>query len=602
MKWSYCACNGYSCILHLLQDCGELQRLLMPSCDVPSTPKAQEQSCSSKGSLETSDWQSVLCVHTDNNPDQGPTYSTIAAANSTAQFQQLRARTPAVTTYQTLTGSSPTPVQGYQQGDPILTASSESSLAGILSLPVASAGGCFDQAPVLYLMNQQNSCPRYISSATCAAQSYLDAQHYLSVGIDASRVAGQTLDHCWRPAGVLRSPSVDNSSLAQRCSATLTCMSSSHIVQPQTLDDAILFSLSELNQQIAAPPESDAVACDLAAPGLPPQPALSAGDNMCRNVLLSLEYVLRWRGSEVLSVATSVVLGQVMLETTLQQRFSVRYESVADTSTDVCSQGSSVTELSGNPGYVLGRPLLHGELSSMDSNTITINSTRLSVWTAPSTSRSLCGKSGHRDVQFGHDILSGCLLQISLDDIRERCDILRQQVLVIQEQLVSATHVSSSGSSSTSSTADWIEIIRWEQFYFISDLESWALLRCGGVCLFFLPKTVLSDSWRLPGNEHVSRFKARVLAIFGLGSSSSLSSWIAQKANLLITVFVCLVCPLKTVLPSTSMIQLALIPQHQLHCQPPLHPLHQTPPMQWPTTLGHILLQVYALKCPAACW
>ena len=434
----------------------------MSICDTPSAAPLLSESCAAEGNSEWADWKSVLCVHNDNNPDLGLTFINSSIATSGGQFETfLRLAAANRTTYTTNQASTP-PVSatGYRQNDPVLTApSGPSSPAGLLTLPASSAVGCVDESPVQYLVNRRSTCSRRVTVHECSPFSSLDLLRYLTIDLEPNLGTAPMSGQCWKGSGVMQSPPASSSAVAAGCSVSLTCQTTAQATHSQSLGGTTSALLADLGQPPELQADNSTVPCNLLAPSLPPQPTLNLPAGMCDNTLLSLAYDFQWSGGELLSVAVSAVLGQATINTSVVQTFSVSYRSLHTGATEPCSQSQSVVSVSGNPGYVAGRSLRVGSLSA-PAGRVDGNSSRLSVWNPSHTSRSLCSESDQLDLLFGRDRSSGCLLQLTLDDISVRCAFIRQQVLDLQEELVSATHVSTTGNASFTSSADWIEILR----------------------------------------------------------------------------------------------------------------------------------------------
>ena len=82
---------------------------------------------------------------------------------------------------------------------------------------------------------------------------------------------------------------------------------------------------------------------------------------------------------------------------------------------------------------------------------------KIQVWSPGSDS--LCSGSALTPVLYDEDVFSGCLLRLSLDDMRN-CTFLREIVLTNQNRLIQATHVGRSGNSDLNVPDDWLPVIR----------------------------------------------------------------------------------------------------------------------------------------------
>ncbi|XP_027777202.2 tectonic-2 isoform X2 [Marmota flaviventris] len=103
-----------------------------------------------------------------------------------------------------------------------------------------------------------------------------------------------------------------------------------------------------------------------------------------------------------------------------------------------------------NTGYHLGKPVraLHADRMN--------NVTTLRLWQP--AGRGLCTSATFKPILFGENVLSGCLLEVG---INENCTQLRQNVVERFDSLIQATHVAMRGNSNYGNLSDgWLEIIR----------------------------------------------------------------------------------------------------------------------------------------------
>uniref|UniRef100_A0A8D0KZ59 Tectonic-1-3 domain-containing protein n=1 Tax=Strix occidentalis caurina TaxID=311401 RepID=A0A8D0KZ59_STROC len=79
----------------------------------------------------------------------------------------------------------------------------------------------------------------------------------------------------------------------------------------------------------------------------------------------------------------------------------------------------------------------------------------LNIWQP--ADRGICTSATYTPVLFGVDSLSGCILEVG---INEDCSLLRGNVTEKLNSLIQATHVGKRDNSSYSDLNDWVEIIR----------------------------------------------------------------------------------------------------------------------------------------------
>uniref|UniRef100_A0A663MHB8 Tectonic family member 2 n=1 Tax=Athene cunicularia TaxID=194338 RepID=A0A663MHB8_ATHCN len=90
--------------------------------------------------------------------------------------------------------------------------------------------------------------------------------------------------------------------------------------------------------------------------------------------------------------------------------------------------------------------------------------------------RGMCTSATYTPVLFGVDSLSGCILEVG---INEDCSLLRGNVTEKLNSLIQATHVGKRHNSSYSDLNDWVEIIRLDPFNSDTNVSTGSLK---GVC------------------------------------------------------------------------------------------------------------------------
>uniref|UniRef100_A0A8B9UCI5 Tectonic family member 2 n=1 Tax=Anas zonorhyncha TaxID=75864 RepID=A0A8B9UCI5_9AVES len=128
----------------------------------------------------------------------------------------------------------------------------------------------------------------------------------------------------------------------------------------------------------------------------------------------------------------------------LTQRFTAKFVSL---------KSNNAEELSGNPGYQVGKPVRAANMNASDT------SGSLNIFQP--AGRGLCTSATDTPVLFGLDSYSGCILEVG---INEDCTLLRGNVTERLNSLIQATHVGKRSNSSYSDINDWVEIIRLDPF------------------------------------------------------------------------------------------------------------------------------------------
>ncbi|XP_038619608.1 tectonic-2 isoform X1 [Tachyglossus aculeatus] len=161
-----------------------------------------------------------------------------------------------------------------------------------------------------------------------------------------------------------------------------------------------------------------------------------------KTVNLEEHYIFRWRNTTISEIKVKVVYAKVNVDQKglLTQRFTVKFLNF---------NGVNEQELSGNPGYQIGKPVRALNTNGVD------NITTLNLWHPDAGG--LCTSATFTPVLFGENTLSGCHLEVG---INENCTQFRENVTEILNSLVQATHVAMRGNSKYERLSDgWLEII-----------------------------------------------------------------------------------------------------------------------------------------------
>ncbi|XP_047616977.1 tectonic-2 isoform X7 [Phacochoerus africanus] len=162
-----------------------------------------------------------------------------------------------------------------------------------------------------------------------------------------------------------------------------------------------------------------------------------------RNVNVEEHYIFRWNNNTISEIDVKIIRAEINVHQKgiMTQRFSVKFLS---------SNSGTEMESSGNPGYQLGKPIR--ALNTNRKN----NVTTLYLW--QSAGRGLCTSATLKPILFGENALSGCLLQVGMN---ENCTQLRENAVELLDSLIQATHVAMRGNSHYNNlNNDWLEIIR----------------------------------------------------------------------------------------------------------------------------------------------
>ncbi|XP_045152678.1 tectonic-1 isoform X2 [Echinops telfairi] len=181
------------------------------------------------------------------------------------------------------------------------------------------------------------------------------------------------------------------------------------------------------------------------------QPAfVSAGNfNICTNAVLQVKYSLTYTNAgEVTEAGLSLVLGTVSSGAVpIQQMFEIHF----------IQQNTRPVPLSGNPGYVVGLPLVAGFQPQKGSGIIQTTNRYGQFTILHSTTEQDClALEGIRTpVLFGYDMQSGCQLRVAS---AVPCQLTAQKVKSLLKGQGFPDYVAPFGNSQVQDVLDWVPV------------------------------------------------------------------------------------------------------------------------------------------------
>uniref|UniRef100_UPI0035901347 tectonic-1 isoform X2 n=1 Tax=Myxine glutinosa TaxID=7769 RepID=UPI0035901347 len=257
--------------------------------------------------------------------------------------------------------SSPT---FYKFGDPVLILH-QAEVLGYFALPVGfgSNSYCIDESPAAFLVNKETACERRLKNleVECEITSALRFDIYTQV------------------FRIVRSPEA--------------------LRDEPMPDDYVTIEVS-----------SSEASVPLVAPKL-------AGSD-CMNVVTMVQYELFYNGTEGILSATAVVTLTTVPITmhSLAQSFTIRFRQV---------QVDQVFQRSGNPGYLVGKPLLAATRSSLSTGLVT-DTMRWHLRLPSGLGGDTCARTS---ATFGEDLITGCTLSVHGKTCMEAQQVITSQLL-----------------------------------------------------------------------------------------------------------------------------------------------------------------------------
>ncbi|XP_026186373.1 tectonic-1 isoform X2 [Mastacembelus armatus] len=286
----------------------------------------------------------------------------------------------------------------YKYGDLLVTAQ-ESGQRGVFRLPAPGVtADCVDTNPAAFLKDQSNTCSRrVVLNQACSTLPAFSMDTYTNIRL----FAGKNNDAAVAPEVL--------SVILQSIDGTLTEL---------TISGGENLSPTLLNP------------------------------DLCTNVVLKVTYVMKYNpAGEIVKVAVSLVLGFVReAELPLKQDFQIAFVQDGE---------DMAVRYSGNPGYVVGLPLVSGTKTA-DGIIRSINlRDSLSLLNSAGDQDCLQGPHQRSPVLFGLDLVSGCKLR--LEDT-SNCSLVSQMLLDILRGPNYPQYVASFGNSPLENALDWVQI------------------------------------------------------------------------------------------------------------------------------------------------
>lgn len=293
-------------------------------------------------------------------------------------------------------GDSP----GYVYGDLIQTMD-DAQERGFFRLPAsAGAANCLDTNPAAFLKDQTIRCVRnFALEQDCAKLDALNLKAYTSFRVFSGKDSG--------------------ADLVSVAVETITLQS---LEGTQTLV------------------QTDASASDYT-------PVLLG--QICNQVVLQVKYTVRFGDAgQIVRVMASLVLGAVDENTLpIQQEFQITFVQE--------SRSDATLRSSGNPGYVVGLPLVAGWRTAEGIIQSSDPDGSLTVLNSSPEQDCLSGPTQRSPVLFGTDVVSGCTFRLADST---NCSLLSEVILGRLKGQTFPDHVASFGNSLPQNPMDWVPI------------------------------------------------------------------------------------------------------------------------------------------------
>ncbi|XP_068725456.1 tectonic-3-like [Montipora capricornis] len=373
----------------------------------------------------------LFCIIRDNYESRN-FYNDVQTASTEEEFSNLKSQAASVV-YDYVdekVDQASSSVSSYKVGDPVLLIF-DSGARGFLSLPKPLFGNeCDDNNPAGYREDESTECTRTITelASECETSPVINAKSNYQ-GFKVAKV-------------------FSSSSLSVLNTSSSTNISNSSVGSSDLLNVTVAEPL--LCQTSLGIPNT----CPFA---VPPNPTYDTQNNRCDNIALEVSYNVQYSNSstDIVAVMVEFVLGSVTSERglDLSQKVSVSFSKAG--ATDVTFRRS------GNPGYIVGEPLVAGRLVTVDEKDAIFLSSDRNTWLtiiSPSVDGSCSNSSERTSVTFGVDMRTGCTISLPLDLRVSQCQLIQEVAFntILGDQ---PTYVASFGNSDVNSVGDWVKIL-----------------------------------------------------------------------------------------------------------------------------------------------
>ncbi|XP_045175670.2 tectonic-3-like isoform X2 [Mercenaria mercenaria] len=336
----------------------------------------------------------------------------------------------------------------YRKGDTVYIVYPNEA-RGTFVLPAPSVSNqCNDQNTIGYLNEINTECTRTLTtldSNTCTTTAALSASSYYQnfrvvktsglfgyvvngtfIGISTTTQPPPTTTPGTNPPTTPASNTTDNSTTVAATTSTTTSTTPAPTTTalPTTVDPSLIQTLYnnpytlEINTtalpHLCVQTNGSLDDCTFANV---PDATFNAGT--CSNVVQEVRYFITTDGTNgIAEMGVQFVFRNITAaDNTYAQRFSVSYNSLTDS--------NETFARSGNPGYLIGKPLLYGTLNVTTSPT-NVETQEIIIATEPSlgltvvrsSATGFCAPTNSRTpVKFGENMRTGCLITLNLNTI-----------------------------------------------------------------------------------------------------------------------------------------------------------------------------------------
>lgn len=453
-----CSCDLFAnkCDLNCCcdPDCSETEKKVFSSCITMNSDHLEEV-CVSDDLLFSVNGKyqiqgtggGLLCLY-KNNYNARFFYADVSSVKTANAFEQLAAKYRK-TSYEVKQDMSKNYENSFKVGDPLFILLSKNQ-QGFLPQPMSFlTNECDDSNPAQFLVSHRNDCFRVVKALkdqcsnssnelSWSAQTY--AKGY-KLAPYPSFIFGE------KRVKVQEKPINTSANVSTTPKPILTPIDETQLIKPNLEAISCHDSKGEKKE----------------CPSNHEKPSFDNETGICKNVVKRVVYKIQYENNVTVKIiGVSVILVLQDVSKTFMQSNSFQFVLKEDLSGNA-SNMSAPYHRSGNPGYIIGLPVVVGNIEGEGDGAVlypSLTNNTVNFTSIVTTSKGICGKDHARaDINFGVDLRTGCFMFVDNVMNLGKCEQLQQDIFQILLGKL-PTHVASFGNPDPKKLSDWIPIIK----------------------------------------------------------------------------------------------------------------------------------------------
>lgn len=188
----------------------------------------------------------------------------------------------------------------------------------------------------------------------------------------------------------------------------------------------------------------------------------------CKNIVESVHYNIFHSGVEGINAIDAFIKLTNLTKPNIHQTFSYRSFWSQDNKT-------TTSPRSGNPGYLVGKPVLSGSMNTSTAGEYFIDDQveagrKLTLFVPGSNGKcDFNARAARSPILFGENVKLGCSVYLNRTEISQSCTSLKnksfQMLNGVQFQQMTENYVATFGNSQPNQTWDWVKVSNENKFF-----------------------------------------------------------------------------------------------------------------------------------------